>query len=97
MNAIINATRAHAAVPAAVDGWSSAPRHRSADARRPVRRTGRGRRDRGHRVVRRATRPHALATAGAPARYVAYGRPTAGRSEEHTSEPKSIMRISYAV
>src|SRR3546814_4642580 len=68
--------------------FRSGPRHER--ARTPER----GRRDPADRVGRRRGRPDA-ATRGRAARHAAI--PQGARSEEHTSELQSLMRISYAV
>src|SRR3546814_4473794 len=57
------------------------------------------RRDRRHRQPRQPPRPLGGRTAGEPVprRPAADGARHQGRSEEHTSELQSLMRISYAV
>src|SRR3546814_10588981 len=46
---------------------------------------------------RRTTRGCRKSVAGEVRRFVACGPPDVARSEEHTSELQSLMRISYAV
>src|SRR3546814_1841259 len=54
-------------------------------------------RRRQHPAVRRRVRDEHLAQPRQAARLRPVGQPGAGRSEEHTSELQSLMRISYAV
>src|SRR3546814_1878266 len=50
-----------------------------------------------HRSVPIRERANYVSSAVKPRRRSATARPRAGRSEEHTSELQSLMRISYAV
>src|SRR3546814_14129412 len=51
----------------------------------------------GHRPARPAARRRREARRRGRRQIARHGRPMAGRSEEHTSELQSLMRISYAV